>query len=404
MNLKPMARLMACFALCAGALMAAETPAGAYQTLGVALYNLTNDQITVTWPNYDTSNPNSGINPYQQSVAASQMLFLGQALIPTSESDQNASFLISIVDATSGVNLDFSVSAYDCQYDAYAWALSNYLAFCHNGKTQDASLMDNTSLLSYDVNGSNMRVCLKGNPESGINNSVNYNVGITDSGSPSSSAAYCYEPSSGNYVPTWFPTMDSSSTAFGMNAQYYIALGSYAPTAGPAVTTQAFSGLSPAGVSPCIGSMCNIPNDTPNWPLTIYYYGVAGSSTGSFFPGFQYNSSATPSSSSGLILWSSDPSVNAWGQGAINVPSYLSNYGNAGAEDTYRPIANGFPDISSIPMPCWPTFNLSEQAVCDGQPLFATEPPPPPTPKSSALIQIGNVNFSAALIDFYSAF
>ena len=263
--------------------------------------------------------------------------------------------------------------------------------------------MDGTNQLSYDVNADNMQVCLKGNPATGINNSVNYNVGITQTDPPSSSQAKCYEPS-GSWVPEWFPTMNVPDNAFGSNAQYYIALGSYAPNAGPAITSQAFVGLSPTAVSPCIGSMCNIPNDVENWPLTIYYYGTTGSNPGSFFPGFQYNSTTTPSSSDPLILWNSEPSVNAWGQGAINVPSYLSNYGNAGSEDTYIPIANSFPNMANVPMPCWPTFSTSDQAVCNGEPLFTeTQPIEQPSAKSLSAIETG-VNFAASLIVIFSVF
>ena len=377
--------------------------AQAYQTLQIALYNVTNDQITVTWPAYNTSDPNSEIDPFEQAVTGSQMLFLGQALIPTESSDENSSFLVGIQDATSGVNLEFSISATACQYDGYTWALSNYLAFCDSGSSQNSSLMDGTNQLSYDVNADNMQVCLKGNPSTGINNSVNYNVGITQTDPPSSSQAKCYEPS-GSWVPEWFPTMNVPDNAFGSNAQYYIALGSYAPNAGPAITSQAFVGLSPTAVSPCIGSMCNIPNDVENWPLTIYYYGTTGSNPGSFFPGFQYNSTATPSSSDPLILWNSEPSVNPWGQGAINVPSNLSNYGNAGSEDTYIPIANSFPNMANIPMPCWPTFSTSDQAVCNGEPLFTeTQPIEQPSAKSLSAIESG-VNFAASLIVIFSVF
>ncbi len=216
---------------------------------------MTNDQITVTWPAYNTSDPNSEIDPFEQAVTGSQMLFLGQALIPTESSDENSSFLVGIQDATSGVNLEFSISATSCQYDAYTWALSNYLAYCHTGSSQDSSLMDGTNLLSYNVNADNMQVCLKGNPTTGINNSVNYNVGITQTGSPSSSEANCYEPS-GSWVPEWFPTLNVPDNAFGSNAQYYIALGSYAPNAGPSITSQAFVRLSPTAVEIHVSAVC----------------------------------------------------------------------------------------------------------------------------------------------------
>jgi hypothetical protein len=375
----------------------------AYQTLQVALFNVTNDQISVTWPAYNTSDPNSEIDPFEQAITGSQMLFLGQALIPTSSSEEDSSFIVGIQDATNGVNLEFSISATSCQYDAYAWALSNYLEFCHTSSEQDGSLMDGTNLLSYDINSDNMQVCLKGNPTTGINNSLNYNVGITQTDPPSSSEAKCYEPA-GSWVPEYFPTLNVPDNAFGSNAQYYIALGSYAPNAGPAITSQAFAGLSPSGVSPCIGSMCNIPNNVENWPLTIYYYGVSGTSPGSFFPGFQYNSTATPSSSDGLILWNSEASVNPWGQGAINVPSYLSNYGNAGSEDIYTPIANSFPNIANMPMPCWPTFNTSDQAACNGEPLYTeTQPIQQPAAKSSTGFESA-VNFAASLVVLFSVF
>src|SRR5271157_3797229 len=114
-----------------GAMLLGGSQAHGYQTLQVAVYNVTNDQISVTWPAYNTSDPNSEIDPFEQSMTGSQMLFLGQALIPTESSDEDSSFLVSIQDATSGVNLEFSISATGCQYDAYIWALSNYLAYCH---------------------------------------------------------------------------------------------------------------------------------------------------------------------------------------------------------------------------------------------------------------------------------
>ncbi len=150
--------------------------------------------------------------------------------------------------------------------------------------------------------------------------------------------------------------------------------------------------------------MCNVPNNVENWPITIYYYGTSGSNPGSFFPGFQYNSSDTPATDAALILWNSDPSVNAWGQGAINVPSYLSNYGNAGSEDTYIPIANSFPNMANIPMPCWPTFSTSNQAVCNGEPLFTeTQPIQQPSAKSLSALESG-VNFAASLVVLFSVF
>ena len=406
MNRKLLGTLTAGATFLCALILCISIRAEAYQTLQVAFYNVTSDQVTVTWPSYNTSTPNSEIDPLEQVVTGSQMLFLGQALIPTSDSDENSSFIVSVQDSTTGVNLDFSISGNNCQYDAYTWALSNFPAFCHTSSSQDGSLMDGTNLLSYDVNADNMRVCLKGNPATGINNSVNYNVGITDSSPPSSSQAFCYDPPApGSWVPKWIPTMDVTDNAFGENAQYYIALGSYAPSAGPPLTSQAFAGLSPTGVSPCIGSMCNIPNNVTNWPLTIYYYGVSGSEPGSFFPGFQYNSSDTPSTNAGLVLWNSDPSVNEWGQGAINTPSFLSNYGNAGSEDTYIPIANSVPNIATdIPMPCWPTFNLSQQAACNGQPLFTeTQPIQQPAAKSVSGFTSA-VNFTASLIVIFSVF
>jgi len=381
----------------------AQTPTG-YQTLGVALYNLSNDQITVTWPQYSTTDPNSEIDVYQESVAGQQMLFLGQSLIPI-ESTQESSgpFLVSIQDSVTGVNLEFSVSATGCQYEPFTWALSNYLAFCHTSSSPDGSLMGGTTLLSYYINTDEMLACIKGNPSSGLDNGLNYSVGVTNTDSPPSSQAFCYQPNSGNnYVPKYLPTMDDSANAFGDNAQYYIALGSYAPTAGPAVSSQAFSGLSPAGVTPCVGSECTIPDNATNWPLTIYYYGTSTGS-GGFLPGFQFNSTSTPSSGQGLLLWTSDASVNPWGQGAINVPSYLNNYGNAGSEDTYVPIANNFPDISNVPMPCWPTFNTSGTATCNGEPLYNVTPAPPPSPKTVTNIQ-DSVNLSFGLFNLFSIF
>jgi hypothetical protein len=385
-------------------LLSQSIEVSAYQTLGVTLYNMTNDQVTVTWPQYSTSNPNSPVDEYEESVSASEVLFLGQAQIPRNSSEEQSSFLIGIVDSASGLNLQFSISANNCQYDAYTWALSNFLAFCNNERTQDGSLMDGEQLLSYDINGSQMQVCLKGNPASGINNSVNYNVGITNNSPPSigGDQAYCYQPDSGenNWLPIWFPTVDSTSNAFGANAQYYIALGSYAPSAGPPVNSLAFSGLSPTGVSPCIGSMCNIPSDTPNWPVTIYYYGVQGSQQGSLFPGFQYNGTSTPGSGQGLIV--NDNQTTAWGQGAINVPSYLSNYGDAGSEDIYVTPASTFPDIQNLPMPCWPTVNESQQEACNGQPLFAKAAPPPPASIQSSLATA--INDLAILLAEFAVF
>jgi len=179
-------------------------------------------------------------------------------------------------------------------------------------------------------------------------------------------------------------------------------LGSYAATAGPAVTSQAFSGLSPSEVTPCIGSECTVPSNATNWPLTIYYYGTS-SSSGGFNPGFQYNSTITPSTGQGLVFWTSDATVNPWGQEAINVPSHLSNYGDAGSEDTYIPIANGVSNISSIPMPCWPTFTTSGTASCNGEPLYNTSPATPPSAKTLAELESA-ANDAATIITLFSVF
>jgi len=104
-------------------------------------------------------------------------------------------------------------------------------------------------------------------------------------------------------------------------------------------------GLSPSGVTPCVGSTCVIPNhdnDYNYWPVTIYWY-----SPGQGSPGFTYNS---------------DTSFSLSGSYAgLNIPSHLSNYEEAYADDVYVPPNSS--SIQNFPAPCWPTFDSSGSLV-----------------------------------------
>jgi hypothetical protein len=59
--------------------------------------------------------------------------------------------------------------------------------------------------------------------------------------------------------------------------------------------------------------------------------------------------------------------------------------------------------MSRIPMPCWPTFNTSGQAECNGEPLYNTEPASPPTAKTLNSLE-DTVNFAASIVVLFSVF
>jgi hypothetical protein len=125
-----------------------------------------------------------------------------------------------------------------------------------------------------------------------------------------------------------------------------IALGTYTPTAVlPLSAPPVIPGLSPSGVTTCLGSACIIPNhdsDYNFWPVTIYWYGLPDAE-----PGFTYNGDTT---------FQLDGSYSG-----INIPSHLSNFPSPNSDDVYVPPAST--GAQDLPAPCWPTFDQSGNLV-----------------------------------------
>jgi hypothetical protein len=122
-----------------------------------------------------------------------------------------------------------------------------------------------------------------------------------------------------------------------------IALGTYVPTAGPPASTLPVApGLSPAGVTPCFGTNCIVPDhdtDFNYWPVTVYWMATSGGEGG-----FTYNSDTSFT-------------LDGASAGGFNQGSHLSNFADPGADDIYVPPSAV--NIPNLPAPCWPTFDAS---------------------------------------------
>jgi hypothetical protein len=301
--------------------------AGSCVTVELFLYNLTSNPITVSWVDKDG-------NSDSESVNGQTAFYIGQECINVSK--ENA-FQLKVSDPDSGLpNAEYTIDAEHCNPENWQNALNNYPLCDADG---------NSPLLSYNIYKDDEFICLQGpasNPLS-PNESPNSAVGVT------SVSASC--PTSGVLSPMFSTTFNSGTGPF----TWPLALGTYAPTAGP-VSAVTLPGLSPAGVTVCLGTNCVIPNhdnDYNYWPVTIYWYGSGE---------FHYNDASQ-----------FQPATTYANN--FNIPSHLSSYGYEGVDDVYVPP--GTADIqlngSQFPAPCWPTFDATTGDLSSCAPNFSLE-------------------------------
>jgi hypothetical protein len=284
----------------------AQARARSCSTVQLFLYNLTNNQITATWRDVNG-------NTTTQPVAGQNILYIGPECINVSGENP---LQLSIADPSDFIpNASYTINEENCRPENWLNALSNYPNFCWapGGFKPDT--------LSYYIYKDNEYICLQGSP------SPNAALGVN----PLSTGCNLE-------VPAFSYSFNNPNGPF----SWPIALGTYEPTAGQGLGQgPVFPGLSPSGVTPCIGTVCDTPNhdnDYNYWPVTIYWYPTSGGGGA-----LTYNSSASFQLNNGYS--------------GVNIPSHLSAYAYNFGDDSYVPpsVAN----IPNFPAPCWPTFDIN---------------------------------------------
>ena len=288
----------------------ARATASSCVTLELFLYNLTDNQITANWVD------ESG-NMVSLPVADQTVVYIGQPCINVSG---GKGFALSIADPADGfIDAEYSINAEDCLAENWLAAQSAFPTECANPQFNE--------FISYYIDSDRQYVCLQGPQGSPAQLSPNAALGTT--------ALHRACDAYGD--PTFSVQFNDYS---GDRFTWPIALGTFAPTAGQGLSAQpVLPGVSPSGVTPCVGSVCVVPDhddDYNFWPVTIYWYATAGG-----VPGFTFNSQSSFQLGAG--------------SGGLNIPSQLSNYLSTDADDVYVPPAAS--TVSNFPAPCWPTFD-----------------------------------------------
>ena len=290
-------RMRLIFLATAAALLFRSGPALASKScvsVELFLYNLTGNQITASWIDQNG-------NKTSQAINGQNVVYLGQECINVSGEHP---FQLGIQDLNDGwPDAEYTIDSENCLPENWQNAQSNFPSDCWdpNGQFQPPPLSYYISSDQHLISLSH--TCLNGT------------------------------------TPSFSVDFNQYS---GQRFSWPIALGTYEPTSGQGMSAlPVLPGLSPSGVTPCVGSACVIPdhdNDYNFWPVTIYWY-----SPGSGNPGFTYNSDTTISLSDSAT--------------GLNVPSRLSNYEEAYADDVYLPPSST--SSQTFPAPCWPTFDSS---------------------------------------------
>jgi hypothetical protein len=280
-------------------------------TVEVFLYNLSSNQIAATWVDVNG-------NHTQATVAGTNAVYLGQQCINVSG---EAPFQLSIQDPADGFSLaEYSLDAESCAPENWLHALSNFPDDCW---ALSATGIPLPGTFSYHILSDRQNVCLKG-PLSDPALGPNPAVGIA------SLSFSCPGP-------TFSAQFKNPAGPF----SWPIAVGTYTPTAGPLPAQPVYPGISPSGVTACLGSSCIIPNNNTDfnfWPVTIYWDPTAGGGAG--------------------LTYNSNPNFALYGTyDGFNIGSHLSSYLDAGGDDIYVPPTASA--IQNLPAPCWPTFDTS---------------------------------------------
>lgn len=304
-------------------LVAALTRAASVQassecvTVELFLYNLTENQITANWID------DAG-NAVSLPVGDQSVVYIGQPCINVSKGKP---FSLSIEDPADGfLNAEYTLNAENCLAENWLDALLSFPTSC-DGNPEALPI-------SYYINSDRQYVCLQGPDGNPDQSSPNAALGVTQLHSACGDGpmfSVDFNPYSGDRF------------------NWPIALGTYAPTSGDGLSAlPTLPGISPSGVSTCIGSVCVVPDhdsDFSFWPVTIYWYAMPGGT-----PGFTFNGDTAFSLSGNY--------------GGINVPSHLSNFYSTDASDVYVPPATAAD--AQFPAPCWPTFSESGELITCG--------------------------------------
>ena len=278
-------------------------------TLELFLYNLTGDQITANWVD------ESG-NMVALPVGAQSVVYLGQPCINVSG---GKAFPLSIEDPANGfVDAEYTINAENCLQENWLAAQSRVPLGCSGTSYPDS--------LSYYIESKRQTVCIQGPQGSPDKQSPNAAVGIT------SVKSSC---------PGWTPvfTVDFNDSGGDDPFDWPIALGTFTPTSGEGMSAlPVLPGVSPSGVTPCVGTACIVPDDGDAykfWPVTIFWYATPGGGAG-----FTFNGDSTFSLGGSYA--------------GLNIPSQLSKFPAPEGDDIYLPPAST--TIAGFPAPCWPTF------------------------------------------------
>jgi hypothetical protein len=301
--------LLALVLLAAALWWPARADASSCVTLELFLYNLTGNQITANWVD-------EAGNMVSLPVDGQSVVYIGQPCINVSG---GKAFPLSIEDPADGfVNAEYTINAEDCLQENWLAALLDFPTDCA-GISIDNSI-------SYYIDSDRQSVCIQGPDGSPAHLSPNAALGVTSLKDTCPGSTPMFSVDFNDYNGDRFT--------------WPIVLGTYAPTAGQGLSAlPVLPGLSPSGVSPCVGSVCVVPDhdaDYNFWPVTIYWYATAGGVPGFTFNGdtaFQLNGSYT----------------------GLNIPSHLSNFLSTDTTDVYVPPASTAD--ADFPAPCWPTFD-----------------------------------------------
>ncbi len=302
------------------------------------LYNLTSGGITVSWTD-------SGGSKISQGVGAQSILNIGPECINTSGGSP-FDFAIS---GDGFPDAQYSLNMENCHQENWQAALANYPNFCWS------PALFKPDALSYYIYKDNELLCLQG-PDRGSD--PNANLAVTQAADPQCDLE----------EPQFSFAFSDPSAVFSWN----IALGTYEPTAGQGLSEQpTVPGLSPSGVTPCVGTACVVPNkdnDFNYWPVTIYWTGTQN---------FTFNTDTN-------FAANSNPAGD-------NVPSHLTAYPYDMGDDFYTPPS--LTNTPNFPAPCWPTFDENGALIdCSPTPTNAPAYVPNPNAKTGKLSVLGISN------------
>lgn len=199
-------------------------------TLELFLYNLTGNQITANWVD-------EGGNMVSLRVDGQTVVYIGQPCINVSD---GKGFPLSIADPADGfLNAQYTINAEDCLPENWLSAQSAFPTECSDYETNE--------FVSYYIDSDRQYVCIQGPQGSPAHLSPNAALGTTALHHSCNGCDPLFSVEFNNYSGDRFT--------------WPIALGTYAPTAGQGLSAlPVLPGVSPSGVTPCVGSVCVVPD------------------------------------------------------------------------------------------------------------------------------------------------